>query len=340
MFGTLWLLLPTFGAVLGAMAAAASNGLALPPPLWILIAGAILTTFDALAGAIASAVFIAAGLATGILWNPQSPDFVHSLLVYSGVAFLWTSIPLIGSAIRPFRRLGKGSFRYAWDVAADLSIAALLCAWVTRGLFGAMDNFAGQPTGLGAYADAVALVVLVCVALRVMTEHVATRLYKRRLREVETTEDFPEPTLLASFGGVAVRTALFSFIGHAFIGAVWQWWAGTLLYCVPQVLAALDARFDKNRIIQKLLPRGIVALFVLLLAGAGLLKLATMHAQTPLETMRWVFVLLAIPPLLLAILERFTPEDDKKRRTGWAAEILGLGVVAASAWLAFNGWSI
>lgn len=49
---------------------------------------------------------------------------------------------------------------------------------------------------------------------------------------------------------------------------------------------------------------------------------------------------LAVPPLLLALLERFTSEKAKKRRTSWAAEILGLGVVIASTWLAFNGWSI
>lgn len=339
-FGTLWFVMPGLGAIVGGLAAAAADGVALPPPLWILIAGAVITTFDALAGAIASTVYIVAGIAGGILWNPQSPDFVHSLLVYSGVAFLWTSIPLIGSAIRPFRRLGNGSFRYAWDVAADLSIAALLCAWVTRGLFGAMDKFAGQPIGLGEYANTAALVVLGCVALRVITEHLATRLYRKRLSSVETTEEFPDPTLFAALSGVAIRTGLFSFIGHAFIGACWQWWAGSLLYCIPQVLAALDARFDHNKIIQKLLPRGIVALFVILLAGAGVLKLATMHSQTALETMQWVFVLLAVPPLLLAVLERFTPEDDKKRRTGWTAEILGLGVVVASTWLAFHGWSL
>ena len=42
MFGTLWFVLPGMGVILGGMAAAGADGLALPPPLWIIVAGAIL----------------------------------------------------------------------------------------------------------------------------------------------------------------------------------------------------------------------------------------------------------------------------------------------------------
>jgi hypothetical protein len=338
MFGSLWLLTAAAGVYIGGLAAYSVGAVALPPPLWILVAGAILTTFDALAGAIASTVFIGAGVLSGAMFNEQSPDLVHSLLVYCGVGFLWTSIPLIGSAMRPFRRIGEGSVRHFWDVTADLAIASLLCAWVTRGLMSSMDSFAGQPTGLTEHANLIALVVLGSVALRIVTENAATKLYPLRLQAVEASADFPDPTLLSSFGGIALRTFLFAFIGHSFVGNCWQFWAGTALYCAPQILGALGTKFERVEMIQKLMPRGVTALLVTLLIAAGVVKLVSVTTTNDLETVRWVFMLLAVPPLVFAVLESFTTESSTK--TSWAREFLGLGVVVATAWLAFNGWSM
>lgn len=338
MFGSLWMVAPAIGAILGVLATNASGGRPIAPPLWILIAGAVLTTIDAFAGAVAATVYITAGVVTGALIDDYPPDLVHSLLVYCAISFLWTSIPLIGSALRPFRRLGRGDFRYAWDVVADLAIASLLCAWITRSLMGAMDSFAGTETGLPAHADIVALVVLGCVAVRILIEHITTRFYPLRLQSVEALGDLPEPTLLASLSGIAIRTALFAFIGYSFIGASWHWWAGVAFYVVPQVLSVLGAEFDRIDALQKLLPRGITAVFVLLLVAALVIHVATSRTSSDLETMRWVFMLLALPPAVLGVLEAFAPDSDQE--TSWTREFLGLGVVVGSAYLAFNGWNL
>nr|WP_269140119.1 calcium-binding protein [Aeromicrobium terrae] len=337
MFGSLWTLAPVLGLVVGVLAAASSDGRAMPPPLWLLLAGAILTTFDALAGAVAFTVYIAAGVLSGTMTNSQAPDLVHSVLVYCAVGFLWTSIPLIGSAMRPFRRLGDGSVRHVWDTVADLAIASLLCAWVTRGLMQSMDSFAGEQTGLPAHAGLVALTVLGCVAVRILSENAAARLYPLRLQAVEASAEFPDATVLAGLGGVAFRTFLFSFIGYSFVGSCWQWWVGTALYCAPQVLTALGTKFRRVDWIQRLLPRGVTALFVLLVVGAAVVGLVKAAASSDLETVRWVFVLLAVPPLVMTVLKSFT--DKKDGATTWFQEFLGLGVVVATAWLAFNGWS-
>lgn len=338
MFGALWVVAPALGAILGALATYESGGRPISPPLWMLIAGAVLTTLDAFSGAVAAAVYITAGIVTGALIDDQPPDLVHSLLVYCGVTFLWTSIPLIGSALRPFRRLGKGDFRYAWDVVADLAIASLLCAWITRSLMSAMDSFAGTDTGLPAYANTVALVVLACVAARIVIEHITTRLYPLRLQSVEALGELPAPTLLASLSGIAIRTALFAFIGYSFIGMSWHWWAGVALYVVPQVFSALGTEFDRVDALNSFIPRGITALFVLLLVAAVVVHIASSRTSSDLETMRWVFMLLALPPAVLAVLEAFAPESENE--TTWTREFLGLGVVVGSAYLAFNGWNL
>lgn len=79
-------------------------------------------------------------------------------------------------------------------------------------------------------------------------------------------------------------------------------------------------------------------MLVTLLIAAGVVKLVSISTSNDLETVRWVFMLLAVPPLVFAVLESFTSESSKK--TSWAREFLGLGVVVATAWLAFNGWSM
>ena len=82
----------------------------------------------------------------------------------------WMAIPLIGSAIRPFRRLGDGSLLHRWNVLGDGLIAALLCGWVAQKLTQAMDLFAGQKTGLPEHANTVALVVMAVLAHLVSDE--------------------------------------------------------------------------------------------------------------------------------------------------------------------------
>jgi hypothetical protein len=200
-----------------------------------------------------------------------------------------------------------------------------------------MDSFAGVKTGLPVHASLVALVILASVGVRIIAENAAARLYPLRLQAVESSADFPEATVFAGLVGVAFRTALFSFIGYSFVGNCWQWWAGTVLYCAPQILTAVGTKFERVEWIQRLLPRGITALLLLLLIGAGVVVLVAAATTSDLETVRWVFMLLAVPPLVLTVLASFTTKQSGT--TTWFQEFLGLGVVVATAWLAFNGWS-
>lgn len=334
MFGTLWLATPLAGVALGLASAAAVGGRAMPPSVWLLAAGAVLAAFDAFSGALAVVVFAVAAL---IGDAAGGPDFVHSLLVLLAMGFLWMAIPLIGSAIRPFRRLGDGSLRHRWDVTADGVIAALLCGWVAQKLVQAMDLFAGQETGLPEHANVVAVVVMAAVALRVAMENFSMSAYPRRLQQVEG-EDPPPPLLIASILGAFVRTAIFGFIGFAFIGSCWQLWLGIGLFLIPQLIEHIRESFPNFGLVRRILPRGVVEIFILVVACTLAARFAMSQSPDQFTGLRLAFLLIAIPPALIGTLAMLAEDDDADNRTTWPREFLGAIIVAVTTVLAARGW--
>lgn len=338
MFGSLWLLTPLVGAILGALAVLHGHGSVLAPPLWLLMAGAVLATFDALSGAVAAVIYVLGSVVTGALFAKAGPDIVHNLLLLFAVSFLWMSLPLVGTAVRPFRRLGERSLRYAWDRLADLVIASALCAWVGQQMVQAMDLFAGRATGLAEHADAVALVILAAVAARIGTEQLTTVFYPSRLRAVESEATPPEPALGYLLGGVAFRSAVFAFIGYAFTGLCWQWWLGAALFAAPQALGLLRDRFAKVGWVSRILPRGLVEIFILIVACTLAVRFVLDHGVSDQAAVRWVFLALAVPPAVIGSLAIFAHDDAGSSKSSWQLELAGLTLFVATTWLALHGW--
>jgi len=265
------------------------------------------------------------------------PDIVHSVLVILAIGFLWMAIPLIGSAIRPFRRLGDGSLRHRWDVTADGVIAALLCGWVAQKLTQAMDLFAGQKTGLPEHANLVAIVVMAAVALRVTMEHFAMSAYPQRLQQVEG-EDPPSPLLLSTILGAFIRTAIFGFIGYAFIGSCWQLWLGVGLFLIPQLIDHIREAFPNVGFVRRLLPRGVLEVFILVVACTLAARFAMSEGSDQFTGLRLAFLLIAVPPAVLGILRALAEDADESSTTTWPREFLGAVIVAVTAVLAARGW--
>ena len=99
-----------------------------------------------------------------------------------------------------------------------------------------MDLFAGRETGIPEHANAIGLTAAAAIAIRVLLAHAVDVWWPERLRQTEVQEDLPEPGLWAVLGGIAVRTFVFAFLGHAFIGDCWQGYLGVLLFRVPDRL--------------------------------------------------------------------------------------------------------
>jgi hypothetical protein len=333
-FGLLSVVMPILGLILGVAAALSAGAGGLPPALGLLIAGAVLASFDALAGTIAAIAFAVVSLASR--GATDSPDWIHSLLVLIAVAFLWMAIPLIGSAIRPLRRDGDNSLRHNWDRTGDVVIAALLCGWVAQKLTGGMDLFAEQPTGLPDHANLVALTVMAAIAARIVVEHMALVLYPRRLSTVESVDSHPEPPLWSKFGGAFARSAVFAFIGFAFIGAAWQWWLASILFFISQVLGYLRPQVPNIPFVHRILPRGIVEILVLVASCTLLFRYGLTHAPNEEQGLKLAFLLMVIPPTILSVAALFT--DDEKAKTTWRGELLGVSVLVVTIVLALQGW--
>jgi hypothetical protein len=200
----------------------------------------------------------------------------------------------------------------------------------------AMDLFAGHKTGLPEHANAVALVVIAAVASRVVVEHLALALYPRRLSEVESPDDHPEPLMPVKFGGALARAAVFAFIGFAFIGNTWQWWVASGLFLLSQVLGHFRHQVPNISFVHRVLPRGVVEIFVLVASCTLLFRYGLAHEADRLEGLKLAFLLMVIPPTILSVAALFT--DDDTKRTTWRGELFGVVVLIATIALALQGW--
>lgn len=329
-FGTLWWLFPISAGGL-AVAAAGQRGADGVPAAALVIAIMAISCFDAVAGFVATLLF-------GIVTIGDVLTDKHSALVLLALGFLWTSLPLVATAIRPFRRPGVPTWKYGWDRAADLVITATLCGLIARLIASAMDAFAGTATGLAADATFVGVVAFLGIAARVLLANAVDVWWPERLRNTEIQEDLPAPTPWAILGGIGVRAAVFAFISHAFVGTCWQWWLAIVLFLLPDLLVMARDWFDLQWQVRIPLPVGVTEIFVLVVTCTVLIALVVSSADSQLEALRYGLLAAALAPALLAGAQAF--EDDSTRQTGstWDRQIAGAGILVTTVVLALNGW--
>ncbi|MCX6395043.1 MAG: hypothetical protein NTV23_00985 [Propionibacteriales bacterium] len=329
MFGSLWWLLQAGGITLGVMAAA-DTGFAAAPPSFGLLAGiVVLSCFDALAGFLASITF-------AILVSGDLGDGGLAVVVVLGL--LWTALPLVADLIRPLRRIGQG-WTYRWDRLADAVIAALVCGWLAQRLADGIDAFAGTSTGLAADADSLAVIAGAAIVGRVLLGTVVDLGYPERLRATEVFEDLPEPRIGAVVAGFVIRMALFTILGHALIGSCWQLWVGLLLFALPDLLVAQRTRSALAPTLRTGLPAGITEILALVVWCSLLITLVIAQADGDLDKLKYAFVVAGLLPAAFGIAQVMADPDAVRPQTSWRLQLVGAGIVAATAALALHGWN-
>ncbi|MFL6062868.1 MAG: hypothetical protein ACJ72E_16690 [Marmoricola sp.] len=332
MFGTLWWLFPLGAAGLGMAAASNTGGHAVVPALGILVTTMVIACFDALAGFIASLVF-------GLLVVKDVVSDKHGALTVLAVGFLWTALPLIATAIRPFRRPGVLTVKYSWDRFADLVITALLCGWVAQKIAQTMDLFAGAHTGVPAHADRIGLIAVAAIAARVLVSNLVDVWWPERLRQTEIQEDLPEPSTFAILAGIAVRTAVFGFLGWAFIGGCWQWWGGVLLFALPDLLLVVRDWFGVENRLRVPLPSGVTQLFVVVVGCILLIALLVSGASSQQTALRYGFLAAGVIPAVLGGANVFRAEKKEREGSTWDLQLAGAGIVVTLLVLGLHGWN-
>ncbi|MFL6156396.1 MAG: hypothetical protein ACJ72D_09905 [Marmoricola sp.] len=333
-FGALWWLFPFGGAALGLVAINEVSGPALTPSVGVLVAVMVLASFDALAGFVASAVF-------GVLLLGDVLTDKHTALSVLAVGFLWTSLPLVASSIRPFRRPGVLSWRYGWDRIADLLITSLLCGWIAQKIAQSMDVFAGRDTGIPEHANAIGLVAVAAIAFRVLLAQAVDVWWPERLRQTEVQEDLPEPALWAVLGGMAVRVVVFGFLGHAFIGGCWQWYLGVLLFALPDLLLLARDYLGLAWELKVPLPVGVTHIFLVVVACTLLVAFSVSSVDSQSAALRWGFLAAALVPAALAGAKVFHQDEDGEHQDGssWDMQLAGAGILLTTTILALHGWN-
>jgi hypothetical protein len=315
------------GLSLGLAALSSTGGDATPPALGLTIAVAVLGVLDAAAGLAAVLAFVTGVVALG---GVRSDDDVRLMFA---LASMWFVVPLLAGAARPLRRQPGRSREEAWDRITDVVIAALVGAWAVQGIVLALPGLAGRQLSIAEHANSIALCVLAALVARLVLETVAAYFYPRRLDATEPG-DLPEPGSLQRQAASFVRAAIFAFFAYVAVGTGWQLWAGVAMFLMPQLLAVHEDRLPNSRRLHRRLPKGLVALVLMLLVASAVeaLLLSSMD-ESGGTFLANSFVVLAIPGFVLALLD-VVGRDGDEPSIGWGKRIAGIGVLVLGIALA------
>ena len=301
MLGSLYLIFPILGALLGTIAIVQSTGQLLPPSAVIVTAVAAIGIFDAFAGFIAMAIYVTSiGLTAGV----SSLSDIRMLL---GILIIGFGPALLAGAFRSIRKPAENGQHYWWERLTDLAIVPFLGGWATKGMVEALPSLAGVKLPIAEQATTIAWTVAIALVLRVILEEFASRYFPNRLNFIHPT-DVEGPSIRQQIIALTLRAGIFMFVAGAFIGNSWHLYAGTFLFIAPSYLGLFQDRLPNYPKLYQVLPAGLPGLaFTLLVASASLSGLTAVFGETP-DLAKIAFVLLPIPSVILSILGMFGRE--------------------------------
>jgi hypothetical protein len=326
MFGTMSLVLPFLGLLLGVVATRDVGAQPIPPALWIVVAIVVLGIMDAFAGLIAAVVFTIGALLGGDVYTA---DAIRGLL---GLNLLMFALPLAGSKVRPLRRKPSQSAEEHYDRLADVVIVSLIVGWSAKKLVGALPGLAALDFPIAERSGTIALVALGAMALRMGLETIAMWLYPQRLDAV-TPSKLPKPGTLHKLVVLMLQTCLFVFVAYAFLGGVWELWAGAALFAVPQVISFQKDHLPNVSWLTRILPGGILKTTLMMIVGTLFAGLVSSRIDDPARFISIGFVVLGFPGLVLTFMS-FFGRDGKKWEMNWLYRIGGIAVLALGVSLA------
>jgi hypothetical protein len=335
-FGSVSLILPIAGIILGLVAGLSTGGIAQPAAAGLMIALIAVGIFDAFAGVLAALMFSLVVVVSGGIIDAAS---VRTL---AGVALLIVGPGIIGGSFRDIRRATVRGSAEAWERLTDLVVVPLLGAWVTFNIAEALPGLGGSAFPIADNAGVLAVVVLVGLILKILVEDAAARWFPERMDSITPIEPDEAPRSQRVVSAL-LRAGTFAFISAAFVGNVWQLWVASLLFLVPALCEIIADRFPNSARLWQVLPEGVPLVgFMLIVGWAVSAALVTSLGDSP-EYAQTMFVILAVPGFLLALLGMIGRDPDegdtrwyqRPRMTG-LYRIGGVAVLIATAYLALN----
>ena len=333
MFGSVSLLLPIAGIVLGLLAGLSVDGIAQPAAAGIMIALVLIGIFDAAAGLLAAIAFTLVVVLSGGIIDAGS---VRTL---AGIGLLIVGPGVIGGSFRDIRRPSvSGSFEL-WERLTDLVVVPLLGGWVTYNIVMALPGLGGAAFPIADSAMLIAVVVFAGLVAKVLVEDAAARWFPERMDSLTPDEpdEAPNSQRLVS---ALLRMGTFAFISAAFVGNVWQLWAASLLFLVPALTEIVAERFPNSPRMWQAIPEGVPLItFMLIVSWVVSAALVGALGDSP-DYAQTMFVVLAVPGFALALLGVFGREP-REGDTRWYQRpsmtalyrVGGIVVLIATGWL-------
>ena len=336
MFGSLSAILPIGGLVLGVIAGVSVDGVAQPAAVSIMVALILIGIFDAFAGIVAALAFTLVVAFSGGIIDASS---VRTL---AGIGLLIVGPGVIGGSFRDIRRPSVSGSGEMWERITDLVVVPLLGAWVTYNIVGALPGLGGSAFPIADSASLFAYVVLGGLVAKILVEDAAARWFPERMDSLTPDEPDEAPTsqrIISAF----LRMGVFAFISAAFVGNVWQLWVASLLFLIPALSELIGDRFPNSARLWQAIPEGVpLVTFMLIVSVLISAALVGVLGESP-EYAQTMFVILAVPGFILALLGVFGREPAAGD-TRWyqrpsmtsVYRIGGVVVLVATTYLALN----
>lgn len=296
MTGSLSLFLPVATITLAVMSAASNSGQLLPPQWGMFLAIALIGVFDAFAGFIGAAVFIAISLLTA-----QEQIQASDLRMYFGVLFISMGPALLMTAFRALRKDTVPGFVGVWDRATDFVIAPVMAGVSVTTAVTVLPALAGLTLPVANHVAAFGIYVAAAAMVRVIFEEFATKAFPARLNSINPSS-LPEPPAIQQWASLVLSYGMWVFLTGALSGEVWQVYVGSFFFLLPTILAKFSDSFPNSVVLWRVMPQGMPGLvFTLFVSAASAMIVMAFIGANPTFA-AWNMVLLPLPILVIALL--------------------------------------
>lgn len=334
MFGSLYLILPATGVLLGYFASRSVDGEVLPPTIGWILSILALATLDAFSGLVSGLLFSA------IVLFSSSSYSINSFLLLAGLISIMFAPTLIASSIRPLRRYLQSGNDFVERVG-DYAFASLFAGWAAMKMIKGLPAFAEHTLAITEHARTIGVWTFLFVLLRLALEDVTVWAYPRRL--VDTTAEEAESWRFYEATTPGVKTLIFTFLAAPFVANNWALAAGSAIFLLAELMPLIEHRLPNLKLVQQFIPKGAVKALVLILSGVLISELTSNKVVDPERRIAVAFVVLALPGLLIkfgAAIADASYDYKSWRRSRSGALVYDFGGVAVFAILAAHAWGI
>ena len=150
-------------------------------------------------------------------------------------------------------------------------------------------------------------------------EDIATYIYPVRLADLHPELSHPSKAQMSL--SLIFKTAIFALLAEPFIGNSIQLWLGILLFALPKIFALTVAPLlPKSKLIFRSIPKGALKIVIMVFVGTIFGRWVQSQYQDPEQFVKWGFVFLGLPGLLLQFVSFFA---DRSTTVNW--KVVGVG---------------